>query len=144
MERVVIRVLIAVPVLAGVGLLVSCKQSESGEDLQSPPPTATRPAASADLPAVSFDNPIPVEQVLAAPDDFIGKKVTIRGTMTERCSTSGCWCRIGGEQQQVLVKVADMKLAPLPGRVGQEVLAHGRLEDDEGQMVMMTDGVKAP
>jgi hypothetical protein len=143
MKHVGIRALVGVPVLIGVGLLISCKQSESGEDLQAEPMAATRPAASADLPTVSFDNPIPVEQVLASPDGFIGKEVTIRGTMTERCTVSGCWCRIGDEQQQVLVKVSDMKLAPLPGRVGQEVLAHGRLEDDEGQVVLMTDGVKA-
>lgn len=61
----------------------------------------------------------PISQILAAPDQFVGQKVQVRGLIVDVCESRGCWMSIAGDQpfQQLRFKVTDGDMVfPLTAR----------------------------
>ena len=75
---------------------------------------------------------VPVAKVLAAPDAYEGKTVTLEGVVSEVCSKRGCWIRIAEEkdaQSTVFVKLTCDEsgvIVPLDS-AGDKVRARGKI-----------------
>lgn len=72
----------------------------------------------------------PLSQILAAPDQFVGKKVQVRGLIVDVCESRGCWMNIAGDQpfQQLRFKVTDGDMIfPLTAR-GKTATVEGTLQ----------------
>jgi hypothetical protein len=89
----------------------------------SPPPPAATPAvpsapvapAAAPAPSgpLSFGAPvdlaaaIPVDQLVASPDQYAGKELTVTGTVREVCQKKGCWHTLATASPDTSVRVKD-------------------------------------
>ena len=72
----------------------------------------------------------PISQILAAPDQFVGQKVQVRGLIVDVCESRGCWMSIAGDQpfQQLRFKVTDGDMVfPLTAR-GKTAIVEGILQ----------------
>jgi hypothetical protein len=76
---------------------------------------------------VSAADTVLVSDLLASPDDFIGKTVRVKGTAVGVCAHRGCWINIASdtEGQTVRLKVQDGVIVFPPEIVGDTVLAEG-------------------
>lgn len=72
---------------------------------------------------------LPVAKVLAAPDDFVGKTVQVKGKVTEVCTMAGCWMNlVDSESQKMLrIKVNDGEIVFPKESIGKLALAEGTL-----------------
>ncbi len=74
----------------------------------------------------------PLEQILADPEKFDGRKVRIEGTVKEVCAFKGCWMDLGaktGPSETVLrVKVDDGVIVFPTDSVGSTAVAEGVVE----------------
>lgn len=71
-----------------------------------------------------------VAAILAAPDDFVGRRVVVRGEVTEVCDKAGCWLelRAADGEAKIRVKVEDGEIVfPLWAR-GHAARAAGTVE----------------
>jgi hypothetical protein len=78
---------------------------------------------------------VPVEKVLASPDDYAGKYVRLTGIISAVCPTKGCWLRVapepGAGEGNVFVKFMDPpegRLIPMEA-VGHDVTVEGVLKN---------------
>ncbi|MFQ6604866.1 MAG: DUF4920 domain-containing protein [Fidelibacterota bacterium] len=72
----------------------------------------------------------PVSTILAAPDDYVGKIVKVRGPVVDVCANRGCWMDIGGDEpfQKITIKVEDGEMIfPLTAK-GHTAIAEGKVE----------------
>ena len=76
---------------------------------------------------VSAPDTMLVSELLAHPDEFIGKTVRVQGTAVGVCAHRGCWINIAGdtEGETVRVKVQDGVIVFPPEIVGDLVVAEG-------------------
>jgi hypothetical protein len=69
-----------------------------------------------------------VSTILAAPDEWIGRRVLIEGEVREVCEMMGCWMDIQASDQLITVKVADGVIVfPLSAR-GRTAWVEGTVE----------------
>ena len=68
-----------------------------------------------------------VSDLLAKPDEFIGKTVRVKGTAVGVCAHRGCWINVAGDKEgeTVRVKVQDGVIVFPPEIVGDTVIAEG-------------------
>ncbi len=91
------------------------------------------PAALADTPLgapITLSQSIPVSDILAHPDRFVGQKVRIRGLVVDVCAKRGCWMALASEKgfDQLRVKVRDGVIVfPMEAR-GREASVEGVVE----------------
>lgn len=72
---------------------------------------------------------LPVTQLLAQPADYLGKVVTVSGTVDSVCSKQGCWMKftVSSEQSPFRIKVRDGDMVfPLTAK-GKTAYATGTL-----------------
>lgn len=76
---------------------------------------------------VSAPDTMLVSELLAAPDEFIGKTVRVKGTAVGVCAHRGCWINIASdtEGETVRVKVQDGVIVFPPEIMGDVVVAEG-------------------
>lgn len=69
-------------------------------------------------------------RILANPDDFVGKKVLVKGEVLDVCPNQGCWMDIAGTKpgEKIRVKVEDGVIVFPMEAVGNEALAEGEIE----------------
>jgi hypothetical protein len=48
---------------------------------------------------VSDARPVKLSELLAKPDDYVGKSVKVEGLVTDVCSKRGCWLKLGGDKE---------------------------------------------
>jgi len=71
----------------------------------------------------------PIAQILAAPDDWVGKRVRISGEVSGVCSKQGCWMDITSPDDSTLrVKVDDGVIVFPQDAVGHQAVADGTVE----------------
>ncbi len=73
-----------------------------------------------------------VAAILAAPDQYVGERVLIEGTVTEVCAEKGCWMDLAtaaGDEIQVKVE-DDVIIFPLSAR-GKTAVVEGVVEELE-------------
>lgn len=58
---------------------------------------------------VSDAKAVKLSDLLAKPDDYVGKTVKVEGLVTDVCSKRGCWLKLGGDKefQTITFKVDD-------------------------------------
>ncbi len=58
---------------------------------------------------VSLKENTKVSDILESPEEFVGKKVRVEGTVVDVCSKRGCWIEISSDKefQKIKVKVND-------------------------------------
>ena len=79
---------------------------------------------------------VAIPEIVAKPDDFVGKQVSIKGRLQRQCPASGCWFNLTDpsdpKAQELKVEMGDTT-PRLPQRLGQ--LAHV-----EGQLIKYGEG----
>jgi len=79
---------------------------------------------------VTLTESTPIDTLLDAPDDHLGAKVRVEGTVAEVCEMAGCWMELrAGEGERTLrVKVQDGEIVfPIAAR-GRRAIAEGEFE----------------
>ncbi|WP_417763315.1 DUF4920 domain-containing protein [Shewanella sp.] len=79
--------------------------------------------------AVEADKLTAVSTILATPNDYVGKQVTIKGVVTNVCEKRGCWMTVKSDQrfQELFIKVRDGDMVfPMSAR-GSEAIVTGKL-----------------
>ncbi|MGX9461977.1 DUF4920 domain-containing protein [Shewanella sp. A14] len=72
----------------------------------------------------------PVSTLMATPEQYLDKTVTIEGTIVAVCEKRGCWMNIASDErfQSLKIKVQDGEMVfPLSAR-GKKALATGKLQ----------------
>ncbi len=79
--------------------------------------------------ALSLHEPSKVSAILAAPEEYLGKKVLVEGQVLEVCAKAGCWMEIASDQsgQKIKVKVND-------GEIVFPMTAKGKTAKVEGEV----------
>lgn len=71
----------------------------------------------------------PIEEILADPEVWVGKKVQIAGEVTGICSRQGCWMDISSSADATLrVKVDDGVIVFPQESMGRQAVAEGEVE----------------
>lgn len=68
---------------------------------------------------------VKVSEILANPDKYAGKKVRVKGLVTEVCEERGCWIKIGADKQEIMFKVDDGVMTFPMAAKGSAVIAEG-------------------
>lgn len=102
----------------GLGLLAAGAEGE-------PPGCAKRSFGA----GVTLAEATPVEALLERPDEFVGRRVRVEGTVVDVCAAAGCWMelRSGEAGRTVRVKVED-------GEIVFPIAARGRAASAEGDV----------
>jgi len=76
---------------------------------------------------VASQDTVVVSELLANPDQFVGKTLRVKGTVVGSCAHRGCWISIASdtEGETVRVKVKDGVIVFPPEIVGETVIAEG-------------------
>jgi len=79
---------------------------------------------------VSAGSTLPVSDVLAHPQDYLGQTVRVAGPVVGVCKHRGCWIEIASdqEQQKIQLKVDDGVIVFPPEIIGQQAMVEGVLE----------------
>jgi hypothetical protein len=75
---------------------------------------------------------VSVEELVARPQEFTGKMLFVRGTVTEQCKTMGCYFFFAAGNRKLRVELKDIAM-DAPWRQGRPVRV-------EGQVVPYSDG----
>lgn len=96
---------------------------------------------------LSLKEEVKVAEILAHPDQYAGKKVRVKGLVTDVCEERGCWIKIGADKQEILFKVEDGVMTFPVSAKGSGVVAEGtvskRVLSVEQQKAMCDKEAKA-
>lgn len=75
----------------------------------------------------------PISSIVAAPDKYLTKPVTVRGEISSVCSKKGCWMQLVSDvaEQQFKIKVRDGDMVFPVSAKGKKALATGQLVKTE-------------
>jgi hypothetical protein len=74
----------------------------------------------------------PLATLLAHPDDFVGKTVQVRGTITAVCQMMGCWMDVADDQgKRVHIQVPDGEIVFPKDSAGKTAIAEGKFTRTE-------------
>src|SRR5690349_15231218 len=71
-----------------------------------------------------------IREILARPDDFVGKKVRIEGPVLDVCPMKGCWMELGAASKEG--GPASLRIKVEDGVIAYPVTAKGKLAVAEG------------
>jgi hypothetical protein len=86
---------------------------------------AALPAAEKFGKALSLSQPSSIESLLAAPADYVGKTVQVKGKVTEVCQMMGCWLQVQDGDKAIRFKVKDGEIMFPKNAAGRSVVAEG-------------------
>jgi hypothetical protein len=73
----------------------------------------------------------PIGTILGTPDQYVGKMVQVKGTITEVCQMMGCWLQIQDGEKGLRVKVKDGEIMFPKNGAGKKAVAEGLLKKIE-------------
>lgn len=73
----------------------------------------------------------PIGTILGTPDQYVGKMVQVKGTITEVCQMMGCWLQIQDGEKGLRVKVKDGEIMFPKNGAGRKAVAEGLLKKIE-------------
>jgi hypothetical protein len=75
----------------------------------------------------------PISSIVAAPDKYLAKPVTVQGEIISVCSNKGCWMQLASDaaEQQFKIKVRDGDMVFPVSAKGKKALATGQLVKTE-------------
>ena len=71
-----------------------------------------------------------ISEILATPEQFVGKKVLVKGMVVDVCAKRGCWMYLASDKpfEKIQIKVLDGEIVfPMSAR-GKEALVEGEIE----------------
>lgn len=77
-----------------------------------------------------FDEAMPMSKIMKTPEAYVGKEVTVSGTIVDVCAKRGCWMQLTTDvtNEKVRVKVNDGEIVfPLEAR-GKKAAAKGEFK----------------
>lgn len=76
---------------------------------------------------LSLSSATPIAELLASPDKFVGKKVQVKGRVTEVCQKAGCWMNIVDDAtgKMIRIKVKDGEIVFPKESSGKQAVAEG-------------------
>ena len=79
--------------------------------------------------AMTIKDETKISEILASPETFKGKKVRVRGVITDVCPERGCYLNLKGDKkfQELMFKVEDGVIVFPAGVLGSEAVAEGVL-----------------
>ena len=77
--------------------------------------------------AISAGSPVPVSDLMRAPDDSVGKIVQVKGKVSEVCTKMGCWMQLTDAGRAVRIKVTDGEIVFPESAIGKTAVAEGKL-----------------
>ncbi|WP_084644066.1 DUF4920 domain-containing protein [Ferrimonas futtsuensis] len=79
---------------------------------------------------VEADNITKISTLMASPDNYLDKPVTIEGTIVAVCEKRGCWMKIASDKQfqNLRVKVKDGEMVFPVSTKGSTAIATGKLQ----------------
>jgi len=81
---------------------------------------------------LQIEKPVAIATVLARADEYVGRRIQVRGKVTAVCERMGCWMKLADEKGNSLrVKVEDGKIVFPKTAVGKTAIAEGELEKIE-------------
>ncbi|MDZ4796728.1 MAG: DUF4920 domain-containing protein [Bryobacteraceae bacterium] len=81
---------------------------------------------------LTLREPLTVDQLMAAPANYAGQTVQVKGKVTEVCQMAGCWMQLAGTgKNAVRVKVNDGDIVFPRTSVGKMAVAEGKLNKIE-------------
>lgn len=127
---------LSVALLSLAALLPACNRASeaAGADCAScPDATATSATPGTDTLAkgMTLKEFTPISQVLAAPEQFEGKRVLVKGEAVAVCEKRGCWINLKSDadvSKSLRVKVADGEIVFPMTCKGSEVTVEGVVE----------------
>ena len=88
--------------------------------------------------------PAKLEQILANPGEFEGKKVVVEGRVREVCQRLGCWLKIAAEKSEVRIVTKDHAFFVPKTLKGKTVKAEGALTQNDGKIEFVADAISVP
>lgn len=75
----------------------------------------------------------PISSIVAAPDKYLAKPVTVQGEIISVCSNKGCWMQLASDasEQQFKIKVRDGDMVFPVSAKGKKAFATGQLVKTE-------------
>jgi len=71
--------------------------------------------------------PVPLAKLLAAPGEYVGKTVQVRGKIVDVCQEMGCWLELTNDDgQKIRIKVEDGVIVFPKDAAGKTVTAEGK------------------
>lgn len=80
---------------------------------------------------VKMDLVQPLETLMAKPEEFVGKEMTIKGKIEKVCKKRGCWADFVAGDKKLRVKVADGEIEIPLHTIGQDAYATGILHSQK-------------
>jgi len=79
---------------------------------------------------VTLDTAVPIVELLAKPDLFVGKKVRVEGVVSAVCAKRGCWMTVTDPEsgKGVRIKVEDGVIVFPMEAMGRKAVAEGTFE----------------
>lgn len=80
---------------------------------------------------LTLEEATPISVILDNPDEFIGKKVQIKGMIIDVCSKRGCWMYVAGDrpQEKIQIKVVDGEIVFPMSAMGHIGVVEGIVEE---------------
>ena len=76
--------------------------------------------------------PVTIANLLAHPDDYVGKTVQVKGKIVEVCQEMGCWMDLANDAgQKIHIKVEDGVIVFPKDSSGRSAVAEGKLSKTE-------------
>ena len=75
---------------------------------------------------LTLKKPMTIAEVIAKPEQFVGKTVQVKGKITEVCQMMGCWMDIADGAQSLHIKVDDGVLVFPKEPAGKQAVAEGK------------------
>lgn len=85
-----------------------------------------------------------LEQILANPGEFEGKKVVVEGRVREVCQRLGCWLKIAAGKSEVRIVTKDHAFFVPKTLKGKTVKAEGVLTQVEEKIEFIADAISIP
>ena len=79
---------------------------------------------------ITLTEKTPISEILAAPEQYVGKKVLVKGMVVDVCAKRGCWMYLASDKpfEKIQIKVLDGVIVfPMSAR-GKEALVEGEVE----------------
>ncbi len=77
--------------------------------------------------SLTLKEPVPIQKLMSAPEQYVGKTVQVKGQVTDVCQMMGCWMELveKGGNSRVRIKVEEGVIVFPKDSVGKTAIAEG-------------------
>lgn len=75
---------------------------------------------------IELEEKVLISEILASPQDYVGKTVLVEGEVTEVCAHAGCWMKLKSDKEgEIRIKVKDGEIVFPVEAKGSKALVEG-------------------